>query len=217
MSNTRASFAKDREAIVLKFSSLIKKAEESVRERQNSTDGMVSPGPYFEARTSALNLLRRIAGENNIYYHELANMERLNPGVMLAILRAAQTDYCEGFMVDAKLLVSAEVLTDILTQAEVLLDNDYKDAAAVIIRSVLEDGLRRICNANGISVSNRDGVAQLADKLVKNNSLTALQRKEIDANKQIGNDAAHARFDQYTADDVNRFREYVLRFLAEMI
>ena len=57
---------------------------------------------------------------------------------MKGVLEAARVDYLQGFMADHKLLVSAEVFSDLLVQAEVLLDHDYKDAAAVIIREFLK-------------------------------------------------------------------------------
>jgi hypothetical protein len=82
----------------------------------------------------------------------------VNPNILAGIITAAMTDFREGFMADTKLLVSAEVFADFLIQAEVLLENDYKDAAAVLIRAVLEDGLRRVCVSMGISIKDRDGV-----------------------------------------------------------
>lgn len=133
------------------------------------------------------------------------------------MLTAAQTDYCEGFMSDAKLLVSAEVFADFLVQAEVLLENDYKDAAAVIIRAVLEDGLRRVCISKGIEVKPRCGVDELASQLTKHNVLTAVQKGEIDGKRELGNSAAHGRFNEYTKADVKAFHEFVQRLLAMII
>lgn len=164
---------------------MLDKARQSREEARRSKDGIISPDPYYEVRTSALNLLARTAGESSIYYRELLNMGSANPGIMIGILSAAMTDFREGFMADTKLLVSAEIFADFLTQAEVLLDNDYKDAAAVLIRAVLEDGLRRVCLSKNISVKDRDGVHQLAKALAKENTLTAVQFKEIEAKREI--------------------------------
>ena len=120
-------------------------------------------------------------------------------------------------MSDAKLLVSAEVFADFLVQAEVLLEHDYKDAAAVIIRAVLEDGLRRICISKSISVNARAGVDDLSTALVRQNVITAIQKKEIDAKREIGNAAAHGRFDEFTKQDVVAFHEFVQRLLSILI
>jgi hypothetical protein len=162
MSQPRASFNKDQEAIVQKFARLLEKVGHCSEELRQSKDGVISPVPYFEVRTSGLNLLARTAGENSIYYRELLNMDGINPGIVTGILTAAMTDYREGFMTDAKLLISAEVFADFLVQAEVLLENDYLPAAAAIIGAVLEDGLRQVCLSKGIDVKPRSGIDDLA-------------------------------------------------------
>ena len=217
MSEPRARFPKDHEAIVQKFARLLEKVSHCSEELRKSEDGVISPVAYFEVRTSALNLLARTAGETSIYYRELLGMDGINPGIVTGILTAAMTDFREGFMADVKLLVSAEVLSDFLVQTEVLLENDYKDAAAVIIRAVLEDGLRRVCIANNLPVTARTGVNDLAKELTKAGILSAVQSKEIDAKREIGNSAAHGRFQEYTKPDVLAFQEFVERLLATLI
>ena len=118
------------------------------------------------------------------------------------VLEAARNDYLQGFMADQKLLISAEVFSDLLVQAEVLLDHDYKDAAAGLIRAVLEDGIRKLCEANNVAVGKRDTLQQLNEELYKKRIYSALQHKEIIAKAEIGNCAAHGRFDQFTKADV---------------
>ncbi|MGA2441567.1 MAG: DUF4145 domain-containing protein [Tepidisphaeraceae bacterium] len=216
MFETRATFNKDHEAIVQKFARLLERASQSMHEREKSQDGFISGVTYYEVRTSALNLLARTAGKSSIYYRELLK-SRVNPSIMVGILTAAMTDFREGFMVDTKLLISAEVFADFLVQADVLLENDYKDAAAVIIRAVLEDGLRRVCSSKQIAVKERDGVHELADALVRQNVLTAVQFKEIQAKKEVGNKAAHGKFGEYTKADVTAFLEFAQRLLATLI
>jgi hypothetical protein len=220
MSHPRATFPHDHEAIVNKFARLVARAEELAKPRGGfDTDDIAL---WFELRTSALNLLERTAGAGNIYYRLLleshgADQLKFTPGIMLGILKSALTDFREGFMVDAKLLVSAEVFADFLVQAEILLENDYKDAAAVIIRAVLEDGLRRVCISKGIEVRPRWGVDDLATQLTKHNILTAVQKGEIDGKRELGNSAAHGRFHEYTKADVEAFHEFVQRLLATII
>lgn len=211
----RLQLAKDRDDIILKFSELIKKSEQGCGEFEES--GTVSGDTYFHVRTSALNLLARITSEDSFYVRELRDMKSLNMYSMKGILGAALIDYTQGFMADNKLLVSAEVFADFLVQAEILLDNDYKDAAAVVIRAVLEDSLRRVCDANRIDADKGDGVYQLSEKLLKANVLTKVQFKEIEAKKEVGNAAAHGRFGDYEKDDVVRFHEFVQRLLATLI
>ncbi|MDP9172877.1 MAG: DUF4145 domain-containing protein [Planctomycetota bacterium] len=216
MFQPKATFSKDHEEVINKFARLI----ERIRTAPNPTQDPEGALAYFEVRTSALNLLARTAGEGSVYFRELYDMgtrDVVNSFVVAGILNAAVTDFREGFMADTKLLVSAEVFADFLVQAEVLLESDYKDAAAVLIRAVLEDGLRRVCISKGIPVKDRDGVHQLAESLTKQNALSAVQFKEIMAKKEIGNKAAHAKFNEYTKADVVAFHEFVQRLLATLI
>jgi hypothetical protein len=209
--------AKDREEIILKFRELIDKAKRAGDEWNASEQGLISGDLYFEVRTSALNLLARLTSEESFYVRELRDMQKLNPFVMKGILNAALVDYTQGFLADNKLLVSAEVFADFLVQAEVLIEHDYKDAAAVIIRAVLEDGLRRLCEARKVSADRHDGIHALAEKLLRANVITKVQFLEIEAKKEIGNNAAHGHFSEYTKDDVVAFHELVRRLLASLI
>ena len=174
----------------------------------------------IELKASAINLLERLSSDQSIYVRELTQAPSrgtVDPGLLKGVLEAARVDYLQGFMTDHKLLISAEVFSDLLVQAEVLLDHDYKDAAAVIIRAVLEDGIRRLCDAHKIEAGKRDTIQQLNEKLYKGKAYTALMHKEIIAKAEIGNCAAHGRFDQYKKDDVAVFLEFVLRFLAQYL
>ena len=214
----RLPLGKDREDIILKFDELIKKAEKSCAQFNASGNNRTLSGDlYFELRTSALNLLARLTSDESFYVRELRDMQMLNPFVVKGIIEAARVDFTQGFMVDNKLLISAEVFADFLVQAEVLIDNDYKDAAAVIIRAVLEDGLRRVCDARGLQINPKAGVDELAKALLKVNALSSVQFKEIEAKKEIGNKAAHGKFDQFTKQDVVAFHEFVQRFLATVL
>lgn len=216
MPQPRATFDKDHEAIMQKFMRLLEMIDKSIEEGQRNK-GIISPVTYFEVRVSALNLLARTVGENSIYYRELHHMTQPNPSIVKGILNAAMTDFHDGFMVDAKFLISAEVFADFLDQAAALLEHDYKDAAAVIIRAVLEDALRRVCASKKIGLRDRAGIDEMAKELTKQNWLTAVQFKEIEAKKEIGNKAAHGRFDEYTREDVVAFHEFVQRFLSTII
>ena len=216
MANTTPRLSKDHDEILLKFKELIGKAQAACEAFEQSKDGTIRGDAYFELRVSSINLLSRLSSEDSIYVQELKQMKP-NAFSMKGVLEAARNDYLQGFMADHKLLVSAEVFSDLLVQAEVLLDHDYKDAAAVIIRAVLEDGIKRLCESHKIEVGRRDTIQQLNEKLYKENVYSALQHKEIIAKAEIGNCAAHARFDQYKKEDVVAFLEFTLRFLAQYL
>lgn len=218
MPGSTPKLSKDRESIVLKFDELIKRAKKACEEFQASSDRTIRGDTYYELRVSAINLLARLTSDETIYVQELRNMNP-NAFAIKGVLQAAREDYLQGFMADHRLLISAEIFDDLLVQAEVLLEYDYKDAAAVLVRAVLEDGLRKLCRANDVPVERRDTIQQLNEKLHRHgvSGYSLLHHKEIVAKAEIGNCAAHARFDSYTKQDVEAFLEYVRRFLGQFL
>jgi len=207
---------KDPEQISLKFGELIRAAA-SLHDvgTTDSPDTIEKLVLFRELRVSALNLLARVASPKSVYYRELAEADFTDHLALRGILQAAANDYRQGYVADNTLLISAEVFSDLLVQAEILVENDYKDAAAVIVRAVLEDGLRRLSAASGIAVEPKATIGKLNDRLYREKAYSLLKQKEITAKAQIGNDAAHGHFERYDKRDVESFLTYVRRFLAE--
>ena len=102
-------------------------------------------------------------------------------------------------------LIRAEVFDDFLEMAEHLLDQGYKDPAAVVIGSVLEQHLKRLCDRVKIP-TDLNGKPKKADLL--NSELTAkkvyekLDQKSVTAWLDLRNDAAHGDYDKYAAAQV---------------
>jgi len=112
----------------------------------------------FQWGTSCLNLLGRVFGKDSDYYKKFDGLfgrfHDLSPVLKgLGIMRAAKDDYEHGFLFSTRILIEAEVFDDFLEQSEHLLDAGYFQPAAVIAGSVLEDGLRKLCSRNGISLA----------------------------------------------------------------
>jgi hypothetical protein len=61
--------------------------------------------------------------------------------------------------------LQADVFADFLEMAEQLLDQNYKDAAAVIVGAVLEDTLRKIADKNGLATTGPHGKPLTIDPL----------------------------------------------------
>jgi len=75
---------------------------------------------------------------------------RLKP--LAATLRALRADYVDGYMQSIVELIHAEVFADFLEMADHLVGQGYKDPAAVLAGSVLEEHLRKLCIKNGIPI-----------------------------------------------------------------
>jgi|SRR5579863_9888879 len=133
-----------------------------------------------------------------------------NVGIALAplvgILKALRTDYRAGNMQSVVELVHADIFADFLEMADHLLQQGYKDAAGVIIGSVLEEHLRKLSIKNGITVAKRDGEPKKAEAL--NSELASaivyskLDQKSVTAWLDLRNKAAHGKYTEYTTEQV---------------
>src|ERR1022692_424442 len=77
--------------------------------------------------------------------------------VYLGILRAIRADVEEGWIVGLAELLHADTFSDLIEQADELASKLYKDAAAVVIGSVLEAHLRLLCQKYGVNTQLQSG------------------------------------------------------------
>lgn len=142
----------------------------------------------------------------------------------IGILQAAREELESGWFQTTKGLVSAEIFSDFIEMASYLLDEGYKDPAAVIIGSVLEEQLRQLCNKPKIPIeitkSSGQKVAKKADKmnsdLAKANIYGNLDQKSVTAWLDLRNKAAHGKYDEYTREQVALMLQGVTDFLARI-
>lgn len=131
---------------------------------------------------------------------------------LIGILNGALDDLENGFLLNQEFLVAADVFDSILDRANYLLGEKYKDEAAILCRVVLEDALKRLARANGISDTQR--ASKINDDLKNASFYNKPQWRQIQAWLDTGNEAAHGNFSKYSVDDVKRMSEGIEAFLA---
>ncbi|MBI5795339.1 MAG: hypothetical protein HZA47_03375 [Planctomycetes bacterium] len=176
-------------------------------------------------RSAGLSFLERTFGLDHPYVKEFDTytdnqyMSSIEAG--LGILEAAKNEISGGWLFTVKGLVSAEIFADFLDMATYLLQGNYKDPAAVVIGSVLEEHLRQLCNKNNISVEfSQDGkmLHKKADRmnadLSNANVYNKLDHKNVTAWLDLRNKAAHGRYSEYTKDQVGLMLSGVTDFMT---
>ena len=140
---------------------------------------------------------------------------------MAGIFKAVKHDLEAGMLVDFRRLVQAELFSDFLEMAEYLANEGYKDASAVLLGAVLEDALRKISEAHGISTVNANGKPLAMDamnvQLGKSGAYNALVKKQVTSWSNLRNDAAHGRYEEYDAGQVNQMMLFVQKFCADLL
>jgi len=111
-------------------------------------------------KVNCLSYIEKVFGDESVYrkqFEKYFNISSENSlvsfGEVVSVISAAKEDYENGYLLEIRALIEAEVFDDFLEQADYLLSQGYFIAAAVISGSVLEDALRKLCSKNGISLS----------------------------------------------------------------
>jgi hypothetical protein len=134
------------------------------------------------------------------------------------VLDALRVSYENGYLATVSELIHAEMFSDFLEMAEYLLSEGYKDPAAVIAGSVLEEH-RRLALRSGIDV-NVGGKPKKADQLNADLAGQAvyskLDQKSVTSWLDLRNRAAHGKYSEYSRDQVALYMQGIRDFIARL-
>jgi hypothetical protein len=221
--------------IINLFEDLIREGKE-IRDAVDSLDN----GEYLDKQyttraiswtSRTVNLLEKVCPENSIYltfidYYpdDVKYLTNRNVDIMnsfLGSLDGACNDYKVGLLSDIRNFLRAEIFTDFLEMGEYLLNEGYKDAAAVIIGSVLEDTLRKLAIEKNIEILNSNGkpktMEPLNQDLKKANVYNEFTRKQVTTWADLRNNAAHGHYDEYNIKEVKTMLYFVQSFCSDYL
>lgn len=191
----------------------------------NTMGEWVDLGKMKGFRAAALSFIEMLYGTTHSYYREFdtatngASPEIAKMGI--EIIRSIHNEILGGWLTSIKGLITAEVFSDFFEMAEHLLVNGYKDAAAVIIGSTLEEHLRQLCIRHSIDTTIKKGdadVAKSADALnadlAKAGVYNKLDQKNVTAWLDLRNKAAHGHYGEYNEEQVKNMLQSVSEFCA---
>lgn len=121
--------------------------------------------------------------------------------VVAAALAAFRSDVRDGYLKTWAELIHADVFADFLEMAAELQEKGFKDPAAVIAGSVLEEHLRKLAEANEIPTTKPSGEPLKASvinaDLTKAGVYNKLVEKSVTAWLSLRNSAAHGEYGNY--------------------
>lgn len=200
----------DRESILNEIDAVLERC--GVTDLQAPSAGRFNnqTGGWIAERSAAcLALLERLAGPNSIYRQAAQepldnNFLMTNPYALAPIIGAVLTfraDVEAGFTRTTAELIHADVFADFLEMAGELLQSGYKDPAAVVAGSVLEERLRQLGEKHGVEIRHADGNFKKADTLnadlAKAGVYNKLELKQVTAWLDLRNKAAHGQYGEY--------------------
>jgi hypothetical protein len=120
---------------------------------------------------------------------------------LMGVLVALRKDVEAGYLQTLQELVHADLFADFLEMADELQRSGYKDAAAVIAGSTLEEHLRKLAAKNQLSTQKPDGSPKKADalnaELAGVPAYNKLVQKSVTAWLDLRNSAAHGKYGEY--------------------
>lgn len=171
-------------------------------------------GKHAGFRSSGLSFLSKTVGKKHIYYSEFNDVtnangpSRVDAGIR--ILESVKAEITGGWLSSIEGLISSEIFSDFLEMASYLLSEGYKDPAAVMIGSVLEEHLRKLCNKHDIPIEfTKEGteIPKKADtlnsELVREEVYGKLDQKSVTAWLDLRNNAAHGKYEKYKKAQVD--------------
>ena len=185
------------------------------RSQHDDASDVISNTKAVEMVTRARASIERVGGRNSVYgrqaevivsqkIHEWAKLWHL-----VGVAQSLSHDLKAGYLTSLEELIHGEVFGDFLEMAEYLLENGYKDAAAVIAGSTLEAHMKQLCKRAGLAsdITTSSGTRpkraeQLNAELSKAAVYGILDQKNVTAWLDLRNKAAHGEYGQYTKEQV---------------
>lgn len=182
---------------------------------------------YLGFKSSALSLISSLYSVEHSYYTLFkGSITDSYEGTVksgISILEQIKHEVQNGWLTSIKSIVTAEVFSDFLEMSKHLLDEKYKDPAAVMIGSVLEEHLRQLCASYNVEVTRiagSDTVAKKADTLnadlAKAGAYGILEQKSVTFWLDIRNKAAHGKYSEYVISQVELMYQGVLDFISRV-
>lgn len=165
------------------------------------------------------NIIDIIFGNTSIQFKRLEELTQNYNSFGLSQIRSIKgvligslDDLNNGFLIGKEFLIAGEIFDSVLEEAKELLKTEHKDPAAMLGRVVLEDALKRLARQEGINDTLK--ASQINIELKKAGRYNLSQERLIQAWLDIGNYAAHGKFDQYSKEQVKDQIESIERFIA---
>jgi hypothetical protein len=165
--------------------------------------------------TMAQAAIEQIGGSNSVYARDVKEIMDEGYGCayevasIAGVVKALRAGLEAGYLQGITELIHGELFADFLDMASHLLDEGYKDPAAVIAGAALETHLRQLCDKQGIQIEVNTATGIHAKKaalinadLAKASVYGKLDQKNVTAWLDLRNKAAHGKFEEYTKEQV---------------
>ena len=185
-------------------------------------------GLSVEVATRLQTTIMRLAPMGSSYVSNLDELHKKFPILHYAstynktlpgMLRALRADYVAGYLKSIGELIHADIFSDFLEMAGYLLDEGYKDPAAVLAGGALEEHLRKLCEKHTITttLAGRPKKAESMNaELAGSSAYAKLDQKNVTAWLDLRNKAAHGHYTEYEKQQVHLMIQGIRDFITRI-
>ena len=195
------------------------------RSRNEDASDVLSDVDVRDLQTRCLAAIERAGGKKSVYFERAVAIDLTNNHAwghlaeQIGVAKSLLSDIKNGYLKSLEEIIHGDVFGDYLEMAKHLVDNGYKDAAAVIAGSTLEAHLKQLCSKHGVAVvigANPKKADVLNADLVKAGAYTKNDQKNVTAWLGLRNDAAHGNYGAYDKNQVDLLISSVRDFITRI-
>jgi hypothetical protein len=174
----------------------------------------------------ARNAVEKISGKGSTYTKQVEEIFEkewhisYKAEIIVGVIESLRDDLIDGYLSSITELVHGRIFNDFLEMSAYLLEEGYKDAAAVIVGGTLESHLRQLCIKSGLAIeqSTPNGgtrpktASKMNDELGKI-AYSLFDQKNVTAWLDLRNNAAHGKYTEYSSEQVNLLIEGIRDFI----
>jgi len=171
--------------------------------------------------------INKICGTDSAYTSRMraildgAYIERYRADLVVGVVRALKGDLEDGYLYTFSELVRGELFENLIEMAKHLVEEGYKDAAAVIAGASLESHLRELSKKYVVAVdytakngSIKKKTAERLNQELGKSAYSLFDQKQITAWLDLRNNAAHGNYAEYDEVQVAKLIEWVGDFIS---
>lgn len=197
---------------------------ESVLSQSKYDDGSdVSIIKIMELQTRCISVIERTSGSKSIYSRQVMEISKTEDNVynhvaqQIGVAKALLFDIQNDYLKNLEETIHGDLFGDFLEMATYLIENGYKDAAAVMAGTTLEVHIRKLCDKNNLATTSGHKpkkAESLNVELAKEGVYTKLDQKNVTAWLGLRNNAAHGNYSEYTTEQVSLLIDNVQNFIT---
>lgn len=203
-----------RTSLLKRFDELISMGKEVLLPFPKSSPSLQYLAKKQRWQTSCQHILERTFGEENVYSKTFGRLLdyrnwRLHITHGLSLMKGAKEEIEKGFLYKIERLITADFFDSVTEQAEYLLKSGFKDVAAVLGRVVIENTLKDIAKRESIEFPDEIKLSELNQLLRKNDVYPKNIWRVTQGYVDLGNYAAHGKFDKYDDKSVGNMLTWI--------